>query len=700
MRRLVTRGAAWLTLLLTLVVFGALSVLFRGAEAPSAAETAPADSESVRAAVLLDTFPDADTQSLLLVVTRTDGGTLTDQDLTAAETLSHDLADQTGHAAGRVSTSADQEAALVPLPITPGADNTATAETIKALRTTIADRAPDQLIVQVTGGPAFGADIAASFDGADVALLLTTITIVAVLLGLTYRSPVLWLVPVAAVGLADQAAAMITAALGERFDLQFDAGVISVLVFGAGTNYAMLLISRYREELRREQDHRLAMTRAWQHTAPAVLASNLTVVIALATLVFAVIPGTRGMGIAAAAGLLVALVAVLFVLPSALVVCGRRVFWPVIPRVGEQARAGFWHRVARTVVRRPLPVLGAGLALVALMISGLSTASVGLTQTERFRVASESAEGLTVLAEHFPAGEAQPYVVLTHSDTAEEVQQRIADLSGVVRVHPVNSTGDGTNDWTHLMVVGEAGPGTPESLVLVETLRAEVGAVDGADALVGGPVAMDVDARAGADADLALIVPLVLGVSLLVLIVLLRSVLAPVLLLMINIASTLGAIGAGSVINRWMFDLDALDLQVPLLAFLFLVALGIDYTIFLTHRARVEARGHGTREGMIRSVAHTGGVITGAGIVLAGVFAALGILPLVTLGQLGLIVGIGVVVDTCVVRTMVVPALFGLLGDRIWWPGRPGVDRDSADDRGEWGDADQPTDQSVSVPAP
>ena len=694
MRRLLSRGGAWVVLALALALFGGLSVMFRGAEAPSAVESAPADSESVRAAELLDTFPGADTESLLLVVTRTDGAALTEGDLAAATALGEELAEQTGHEAGRVASSTDHEAALVPLPITPGSDNTETSATVQSLRATIADEAPGDLRVQVTGGPAFGADIAASFEGADIALLLTTIAIVAVLLGLTYRSPILWLVPVAVVGLADQAAAMITAALGERFGLQFDAGVISVLVFGAGTNYAMLLISRYREELRHRADHRAAMATAWRQTAPAVLASNLTVVIALGTLVLAVIPGTRGLGVAAAAGLVVAVLAVLFVLPSALAVCGRRVFWPVIPRVGDTPKVGVWQRLATTVVRKPVRVLAAGLALVAVMISGLSVASVGLTQTERFRVASESADGLTVLAEHFPAGEAQPHVVLTRTGAAEQVQERIADLSGVVRVHPVDSTGDAAGSWTHLMVVGESGPGTPESLALVQDLRDEVRAVDGADALVGGPVAVDVDARAGAAADLALVVPLVLAVSLVVLVVLLRSLLAPVLLLVINIASTLGAIGAGSVVNRWLFGLDALDLQVPLLAFLFLVALGIDYTIFLTHRARTEAAEHGTREGMVRAVAHTGGVITGAGIVLAGVFAALGILPLVTLGQLGLIVGIGVVVDTCVVRTMVVPALFGLVGERIWWPGRPhrGTGGSGA---GQWEGADRTEDQSA-----
>ena len=222
---------------------------------------------------------------------------------------------------------------------------------------------------------------------------------------------------------------------------------------------------------------------------------------------------------------------------------------------------------------------------------------------------------------------------------------------------------------TELVVTGEPAPGTAASLALVDSLRTAVHAVPDAHALVGGAVAVDVDARAGAQRDLLLIAPLVLGVSFVVLVLLLRSFVAPVMLLAINSVSAIAAIGAGAWLSRVLFNQPALDLQVPILAFLFLVALGIDYTIFLVHRARNEAVEHGTRQGMARAVASTGGVITSAGIVLAAVFAALGVLPLVTLGQLGLIVGLGVIVDTLVVRTVVVPAVFSLFGDRIWWPG-------------------------------
>ena len=239
----------------------------------------------------------------------------------------------------------------------------------------------------------------------------------------------------------------------------------------------------------------------------------------------------------------------------------------------------------------------------------------------------------------------------------------------MVRAHPVGTTADG--ELTKVVVVSQYSPSTTESLDQIGDLRAGAHAVEGADALVGGAVATDVDARAGNAADLWLIAPLVLAVCFVVLVVLLRSLVAPTLLLLVNLGSAVAAIGAGSWLSRVLLDQSALDLQVPLLAFLFLAALGIDYTIFLVHRARSEAGALGTREAMVEAVAHTGSVITSAGLVLAAVFAALGVLPLVTLGQLGLIVGVGVLVDTLVVRTVIVPAIFTLVGDRIWWPGGP-----------------------------
>jgi RND superfamily putative drug exporter len=259
--------------------------------------------------------------------------------------------------------------------------------------------------------------------------------------------------------------------------------------------------------------------------------------------------------------------------------------------------------------------------------------------------------------------------IVTRSAQAAEVTAAAEDVPGVVRVSSIGETTVGGDALTKLMVTGEPAPGTEASLTLVENLRSAVHQVDGANANVGGAVATDVDARAGAQKDLLLIAPLILAVSFIVLMLLLRSLVAPVILLAVNLVSAVAAIGAGAWLSRVLFDQPSLDLQVPILAFLFLVALGIDYTIFLVHRAKHEAVEHGTKQGMARAVASTGGVITSAGIVLAAVFSALGVLPLVTLGQLGLIVGLGVIVDTLVVRTIIVPSMFSLFGDRIWWPG-------------------------------
>lgn len=665
--RLTSRRGAWISLAIVLVVFVALFGAFGRATAPTGNDAAPPTSESAQASARLAEFPDADEQSVLIVGSRAGGMVLTPEDLASMDALKPALDAQTGLDASGAMPSEDGLAAVMITPITVGSDNAETAQVVKDLRATIADQPVDGLDLQVTGGPAFGADVTSSFDGANVTLLLVTILIVAVLLIVTYRSPVLWLLPLLVVAFADQLAGRVTAAVGSALELQFDAGIISVLVFGAGTNYALLLISRYREELFLSNDHRAALASAWSKTVPAIVASNVTVVLSLLTLAFAVIPGTRGLGISSAVGLLIALFAVLFVLPPVLAVCGRKVFWPFVPKVGSGAEQGKnWRAVASWVVRRPLVGLGAGLALLAIMATGLFGTQVGLNQVEKFRVASESAIGLEVLSEHFPAGESQPMLVVATSSQAESVADAAADLDGVIRATVTGETSDG--QWSRIMVTGEYAPSTPESLDLVTELREVVHAIPGAEAQVGGATATDLDARAGNARDLLVIAPLVLAASFIVLLLLLRSVVAPVLLMLVNVASAGAAIGAGSFLSGILFKQDALDLQVPLLSFMFLVALGIDYTIFLVHRARAEAHVVGTRKGMVNAVAHTGSVITSAGIVLAAVFAALGVLPLVTLGQLGLIVGLGVLVDTLVVRTIIVPSLFGLLGDKMWWP--------------------------------
>ncbi|GAA3617444.1 MMPL family transporter [Marihabitans asiaticum] len=662
------RLGARVALALGILVAVVITVLLGSVEAPPRGSGVPDGAESAGVAEQLEQRPGSDIAPVLLVGSRGDGSELTDADLGYLADLGTTLGEQTGHQASPPRPSEDGQAAMVAVPMTLSAQSTGDAETIGALRDRVADSpTPPGLEVSITGGPAFGADVASAFDGADLRLLLVTVAVVAVLLLLTYRSPVLWLVPLAVVGLADQVAGRVAAAAGSLSGLDFDAGIVSVLVFGAGTNYALLLISRYREELRREADHRLALARALTATTPAILASNLTVVLALLTLLLAAVPSTRGLGLASAAGLLVALAAALIVLPAALALCGRRIFWPFVPQPGtegEQAK-GVWGRVASAVGRRPAAVLTAGTVLLAVLASGLLGTSVGLSQEDSFRGGSESARGLAVVAEHFPAGETAPLTITAAARAVPGVQAAAEDVPGVVSVRPSGAPADGT---AVLTVVGEPAPGTPASRELVASLRDAVHEVPGAEALVGGASAESLDAREAAKRDLLVVAPLILAVVALVLLVLLRSVLAPLVLLTLNIASAMAALGLGSFLSRTVLGFPALDTAVPLMAFLFLVALGVDYTIFLVHRARHEAATHGTRAGMVRAVERTGAVITSAGIVLAGVFAALGVLPLVVLAQLGLIVGIGILIDTLLVRTMLVPAAVEILGDRFWWP--------------------------------
>ena len=692
---LTSKRGSWLVLggivVLVALIFGLLS----GAGEDRANESAPADSESTQAQKILDEFPEADKQSVMVVTSNEDGSELSADDQADLKKLGTSLGESVGDESTETVTgpilSDDKQAALLMVPITVGLTNSETAETVDDLRTAIADDPTasgltgDGMSLLVTGGPAIGADIASAFDGADFTLLIVTIVIVALLLIITYRSPILWLLPLIVIGTADGLASTVTAAVGDWLDLQFDPGIISVLVFGAGANYALLFISRYREELRRFADHRAALAEAWTHTATTILASNLTVVLSLLSLVFAIIPGTRGLGITAAVGLLISAAAVLFALPPVLAICGKKMFWPFIPKaedtvtepgsensttLAEAAKPSIWRTIATRVVRRPGLHLGAGIVILGVMATGFIGSSIGLDQTEKFRVQSESAQGLDVLADHFPPGESQPIWIVADTDHADDVVDSVSDMDGVVRASAIEDTNvDGTS-VTKIMVTGEYEPDSAKGLDLVEDIRTDVHAIDGANAQVGSAAATELDARDGNQTDFFTIVPMVLAISFIILLVILRAPIAAFTLLLVNVVSSAAAIGLGAFLSRSIFGQSALDAQVPILAFLFLVALGIDYSIFLAHRAKKESVVHGGRQGMVEAVAHTGGVITSAGIVLAGVFAALGMLPLMVLGQLGLIVGVGVLVDTIIVRTVIVPSIFGLVGDRMWWPNK------------------------------
>ncbi|HEX3287246.1 MAG TPA: efflux RND transporter permease subunit [Mycobacterium sp.] len=648
---------SWLVALAVLVASGALMMLIGGDDSSQQSPVpVPISAESARANALRAELPGGDRVPAILVVTRRDGAPLTPADVGAIEQQP-------------VVVSDDRQAAVATVPLDAGLSGFTLSDAVKALRQSAGKELPGDLRVEVTGGPAFGADIANSFSGANITLLAVTAFVVALLLIVTYRSPVLWLVPLAVIGFADRVAAVLGSAIAEGLGMSPDgstSGITSVLVFGAGTNYALLLISRYREELGRNESHRAALRVAVRQAGPAILASNATVVLALLTLVLASSPSTRSLGVQAASGLVVAAVFVLLVLPQLLGLFGRRLFWPFIPRVGAKpvTDSGIWHRVADAVARRPGRVAGVAIAGLAVLCTGLLGTPIGLSQTEQFRVQAESVSGYQTLAAHFPSGLTDPTRVITSTDRAADVERAIAATPGVVSVNPAAGTANGHSQWT---VVLSAAPASDDAFRTVDALRNSVHAADPA-ALVGGSDAQARDASAAASRDRRVIVPAILAVVLIVLYVLLRSALAPLVLVAVTVLSALAALGIGGWASVHLFGFPALDNTAPLFAFLFLVALGVDYTIFLVTRAREETPAHGTRQGIIRAVSATGAVITSAGIVLAAVFCVLGVLPLIVLTQIGIIVGLGILLDTFVVRTVIIPALFTLIGPGIWWP--------------------------------
>ncbi|MEU4343152.1 MMPL family transporter [Nocardia sp. NPDC023852] len=666
---LVTARKSWVLLLVVVAAsLGLIGAVGKNEAAGQAPVSLPPSAQSARVEQALAEFPDGGSYAAIVVATRADNGELTDDDRAATASATARAAGQPS--TGPIITSPDRKAAIGQVPVSAELTGFALTDRVEDIRAVAADGLPDGLTLQVTGGPAFGADIADSFSGANVLLLVATAVVVAVLLIATYRSPVLWLVPLAVVGAADRVATGVGTGLADLTGLTFDgstSGITSVLVFGAGTNYALLLVSRYRDELHRESDHRAALRQAVRRAGPAILASNVTVVAALLVLLLAALPSTRSLGTMASAGLLVAVVFVLLVLPPVLALCGRNVFWPLVPHADDRdtMNEGIWHTVAAGVVRRPAVVAACAMAVLAGCAAGLLTVRVGLPQIEQFRVRAESVAGFDTFAQHFPPGASDPAIVLARSGSATGIEEALRRTEGVVETWRTGTSPTGLARWA---VVIDAPPASARAFDTTEALRAAVDQVPGADALVGGADAQALDIQSAASRDRVVIIPLVLVVVLLVLLVLLRAVPGSVLLVAVTVFSALAALGLGSWISEYVFGFSALDISVPLFAFLFLVALGVDYTIFLVTRAREETLRHGTTQGMVRAVSATGAVITSAGIVLAAVFCVLGVLPLITLTQIGIVVGLGILLDTFVVRTVVIPALFSLIGRGIWWP--------------------------------
>lgn len=684
--RLVTaRRTAWVFALLPLLLAGLFMGFVGEADRPvGVTDNLPAGFDSTEAAVLSAEISDGEASAAITLWTA-DNGTLTEAQLT-------ELRELAGQAPFIV---ADDAAAAYTIAPVQASTSEETRAAVADLRKQIAEDAPNGVTAALTGPAAFKADFGEVFAGADITLLASTAAIVAVLLIITYRSPFLWIIPLVIVAVADRFAALLATQVMKNFDsLAWDPsviGILSVLVFGAGTNYALLLISRYRDELKLEEDRRVAMARALRGTLESVVFAASTVILGTLTLTLSVMPTTRGLGVACAVGIVVAAFFALVALPAALSCFGRWVFWPKAPHVGEPLlveSTGFWHRIGKAVDARPKTFVVGTIVLLAILASGVFDMKTGLRQADQFLETPQAVVVSEELAKHFPAGTADPLQVLTKADPAA-VADAVADVDGVVGAEQRG----GRDGISQVNIILSVTPGTPDGLQAVEDVRDALDGFD--DTYVTGGDANVIDETDAANRDRMMIIPAVVLLVLIGLGVLLRSVVAPLILVSTVVATYVAALGTSWWIFTFIFDFPAVHQQVPLIAFLFLVALGVDYNIFLVTRAREEAKRFGHRAGMLRALTATGGVITSAGILLAAVFAVLGVLPLVMLAQIGTIICVGVLLDTLLVRTVLVPAIAITLGDKFWWPRRPANEGDE-NDKGS--SADRSSVDSASAP--
>ena len=656
------RRSAWLAAGITVVAIALIGGLGKAERVATPIDTLPAGKASTEVAQRTDSKGGKSGDSAVVLYTST-GGRISPAAL--AQLREKRL---TPPSVGPLDLARDGSAAISVVPV-PESDAEQIALRVGEIRSQAKSDLPAGVQAAVTGPAAVQADLAAVFDGADVDLLMATALIVALLLLVTYRSPVLWLIPFGVVAIADQLAAVLATqallALGMTWD-QSTIGILSVLVFGAGTDYSLLLISRYRDELRRVEDRFAAMRVALARTAESILVSSVTVVLGLLTLLLSLVPSTRGLGVACAIGVVIAAAFALVLLPAVLVLFGRWVFWPRVPQVGDptlvEAERSLWHRIGQRVAARPGIFIFVTVLLLLAMSSGVTQIKSGLSQADQFLKPPEAITAAKRLAKSFPEGTASPTVVVTRTADAAAV------IGAVEKVPDVVSARVSGNDagFAQIQVVLDVAPGSPMARSSIVELRSALAGRP--QTWVGGKEAEAVDEAAAASRDRQVIMPLILVMVLIGRVLLLRSLVAPVILVATVVATFLAALGASWMLFTQVLGFERLDSGVPLLAFLFLVALGVDYNIFLVSRAVEESPGRGPEAGMLRALTATGGVITSAGILLAAVFAVLGVLPLVVLAQLGIVICIGVLLDALVVRTILVPAIAFKTGRHFWWP--------------------------------
>lgn len=679
------RRSKWVVLVLWLVVlFGTapLAQKLTDAQDNDAASWLPGSAESTQVLHLSENFRPE--QIPAVVVYARDGGLTARDRAEIAEDVS-ELKRLTDHGIRGAETrgpvfdrEADPRAAQVLVPITmdeKGWERISPA--VESIRDVVGTGGAG-LAVHITGPGGTSADFAEAFEGIDSTLLFAAMTVVIVMLLITYRSPSLLLVPLVSVIVALFTAQALIYLLAQHGGLTVNgqsAGILTVLVFGAGTDYALLLVARYREELRRHDDRHEAMARALHRAGPAVIASGATVVVSMLVLLAAEMNSTSGLGPVAAIGVAVALIAMMSLFPALLVIFGRWIFWPVIPRLGTENpdERGVWARLGRRIAHRPrVTWVATAVALAICSLGLIQLRAEGLSNADAFTDKPDSITGQEVSERYFPAGSGDPLVIVSNRAQAVQVGRAVAETEGVVPT----SLGlpPGTRPAWDGKVLFEATMTAPAdsqaAKETVERVRDAVHAVPDADAKVGGGTAALLDMDRATTHDNILIIPLVLLVVLLILCVLLRALIAPLLLVGTVILSFTAALGISALAFRHVFDYAGEATDFPLFVFVFLVALGIDYNIFLTTRIREEATHQGTRPGVVTGLAATGAVITSAGLVLAGTFAALGTLPMVAFAEIGFTVALGVLLDTFIVRSVLVTSLFLDVGPSVWWPNR------------------------------
>ncbi|WP_242901348.1 MMPL family transporter [Actinomadura terrae] len=656
------RGTKWAILLLWIAIV-IVAVPFAGklpdvVEDGSASEL-PHGAQSTRVEELTPRFPGGAAAPGLVAYVRDSG--ITPADRARAEADRRALAPVASGPIAPAAASRDGRALMLNVPLV---DDDDLSENAEKIRDRVQENAPPGLQIRLTGPAGSALDVGDAFEKIDKLLLIITIVLVTAVLLVTYRSPVLWLLPLIGAAVSLQVSNAVVYLLAEHADLYVANGmsaILNALVFGVTTDYALLLLARYREELRRHADPHEAMRVALRHAAAPVVASAATVCLGLLCLLTATMGFNYALGPIGAIGVLGGLVVVMSLLPALLVVLGRWIFWPRVPRFGDTppARGGVWDRIGRRVAARPRLVWLAGTAVLAALAAGALGINTGLDNEHFLTTTPGSTAGERLLNEHFSGDRTRPLQVISE----KPVTAALRAVPGVARVEQPERSIDGRLTRTDVILTA-----APDSEAAKDAVRNIRRAVPGAD--VGAGAARELDKADAQAHDRRVVIPLVLGVVLVILMVLLRALVAPLLVIATVVASYFAALGASWLLFRYAFGFPALDTQVALMGFLFMVALGVDYNLFLVSRVREEVARSGHRTGVMRGLGLTGGVISSAGVVLASTFGVLGVMPITMMVQIGVLVALGVLLDTFLVRSIIVPALALDAGRRFWWPGR------------------------------